>query len=223
VKALGVADPINATTAGGAATSTVTPLSGIGSGVVARAVTLLQAGDWRRLFNNFDDFRGEEGDECENNLDDDGDTLTNDGCPAYGAAETVCDNPPTCLESEGEDNEPPWEFCDEDDDDLINDGCPAQGTWTSVHDEEFPLVDVLVESTVLVQCTEPAPAAAEPAAPPAPAAAPAILPPATGDGGYLPAGQASSGSSAISWWLALPLSVGTLLLASGLALRRRAL
>ena len=88
-------------------------------------------------------------------------------------------------------------------------------SWRNIEAEELPLADVQLEGSLLVQCTESA-APGAPAVPVAPTA-PAISPPATGDGGY------SSGSQAISWWLALPLGLGGALLAGGLALRRRAL
>ena len=52
---------------------------------------------------------------CENNIDDDGDTKVNDGCPASGTPETgaECDN----------DKDDPAEL----EDAIINDGCPQVG------------------------------------------------------------------------------------------------
>jgi hypothetical protein len=62
----------------------------------------------------------ESGTQCNNALDDDGDTRVNDGCPADGAAETVCDEERlTCT---GTPNP-----CDNDGDGKVNDGCPAFG------------------------------------------------------------------------------------------------
>jgi hypothetical protein len=100
--------------------------------------------------------------------------------------------------------------------DLVANNKPI--TWRNIEAEELPLADVQLEGSLLVECTESAAPGAPgvPAVPVAPTA-PAISPPATGDGGY------SSGSQAISWWLALPLGLGGALLAGGLALRRRAL
>jgi hypothetical protein len=100
--------------------------------------------------------------------------------------------------------------------DLKNNNKPI--SWRNIEAEELPLADVQLEGSLLVECTESAAPGAPgvPAVPVAPTA-PAISPPATGDGGY------SSGSQAISWWLALPLGLGVALLAGGLALRRRAL
>jgi hypothetical protein len=71
-----------------------------------------------------------------------------------------------------------------------------------------------VEASLLIPCSETAPAA--PAAPGA-QPVPAIAPPATGDGGYL------SDSQATSWGLPLALSAAVLFLVGGLALRRRAI
>jgi len=55
----------------------------------------------------------ESGGNCNNAVDDDGDTLVNDGCPANGASESgaQCDN-----------------SADDDGDNEVNDGCPAGGT-----------------------------------------------------------------------------------------------
>jgi len=53
------------------------------------------------------------------NLDDDGDTFVNDGCPVNVAAETVC-NEASCPDADGS---PPWDTCDDDTDGFINDGC----------------------------------------------------------------------------------------------------
>jgi len=55
----------------------------------------------------------EKGAKCNNAVDDDGDTLVNDGCPASGASESgaQCDN-----------------AVDDDGDGEVNDGCPGGGT-----------------------------------------------------------------------------------------------
>jgi len=160
-KALGIVSPIEAKSASGAATTALTPLSGVVKGVAVRATMALQPIDWEYLLQDFRDL-----------ID------------------------PALLTDLTENNKPI--------------------TWRNVYEEDLPLTDVQLEGSLLVQCTEPA-AAGAPSAPPSALTPTAISPPATGDGGY------SSGSQAISWWLALPLGLGVALLAGGLALRRRAL
>jgi hypothetical protein len=58
---------------------------------------------------------------CANNLDDDGDTLINDGCPVVGDVEAVC-NEKACPDAN---SAAPWDTCDDDPvkDGFINDGC----------------------------------------------------------------------------------------------------
>ncbi len=56
----------------------------------------------------------EEEDECLNDLDDDADTLVNDGCPAEGVAEEGSE----CLDDEDAEEDDPA-------DGLVNDGCPV--------------------------------------------------------------------------------------------------
>jgi len=161
-KALGIVSPIEAKSVSGAATTALTPLSGVAKGVAVRATMAWQPFDWEELLEDYRDL-----------ID------------------------PVVLA------------------DLESTDPPKEVSWRQVEEEERPLADVLLEGSLLVQCTESA-APGVPAVPVAPTA-PAISPPATGDGGY------SSGSQAISWWLALPLGLGVALLAGGLALRRRAL
>jgi hypothetical protein len=161
-KALGIVSPIEAKSVSGAATTALTPLSGVAKGVAVRATMAWQPFDWEELLEDYRDL-----------ID------------------------PVVLA------------------DLESTDPPKEVSWRQVEEEERPLADVLLERSLLVQCTESA-APGVPAVPVAPTA-PAISPPATGDGGY------SSGSQAISWWLALPLGLGVALLAGGLALRRREL
>jgi hypothetical protein len=68
---------------------------------------------------------GPNADVCDDEYDDDGDTVVNDGCPANGAAETTCDEERLdCADANGA---PPWDACDDDADTVINDGCDAYG------------------------------------------------------------------------------------------------
>lgn len=62
----------------------------------------------------------ETGAQCDNAVDDDGDTRTNDGCPSEETPETICDEDRlTCL------GDP--KACDDDGDTKVNDGCAAFG------------------------------------------------------------------------------------------------
>jgi hypothetical protein len=158
-KALGIVDPINASSAGGAATTALTPLSAVNRGVTVAATMAWEPFDWEELLADYRDLIDPV------RLDD--------------------------LESNNK-----------------------EISWRNVEEEDLPLADVELEGTLLVGCSEAAPAEA---APPVAPSAPAIAPPATGDGGY------SSSSEGLSWWLAPSLSIGVALLAGGLALRRRAL
>lgn len=86
----------------------------------------------------------EAGTACANAIDDDGDLLVNDGCPAVGAGEvgTACSN-----------------TLDDDADGMVNDGCPSSaGTGTLVSIVLRPLGEVgetivLDQSSVLVDIT----------------------------------------------------------------------
>lgn len=183
-KALGNVSPLEPTSAGGAATTTLTPLSGVAGGVTVNATMTLQpidwesmldhpsrlinesllskliakekAVDWRSVFN-----------ECENDIDNDLDVAINDGCPQVGSKSesgSQCDN-----------------ARDDDHDGAVNDGCPEVG---SKPESQIPMAAAeTTERNLLVACSEAAPAEAVPAA--VPAGAPVIAPPATGDGGFL--------------------------------------
>lgn len=79
--------------------------------------------------------------ECDNGIDDDGDTKINDGCPKVGAnAEAVCNEAASaCLDDDGV---PPWDNCDDDGDTKINDGCPTVGALAErVGDTSFNPTD----------------------------------------------------------------------------------
>jgi hypothetical protein len=62
----------------------------------------------------------ESGDQCDNALDDDGDTRVNDGCPAVGPKETICDEDRLDCAADPD-------SCDDDHDGTVNDGCPVFG------------------------------------------------------------------------------------------------
>jgi hypothetical protein len=182
-KALGSVSPIEPASAGGAATTTLTPLSGLAGGVSVGATLTLEPIDWQYLLRHYRelidpgllqkletnnkviDWRSVL-DQCRNSLDDDNDDVVNDGCPEVGDSSekgAQCDN-----------------RRDDDGDGYVNDGCPAVGaaeTYVPMADE------VTIERNLLVACSEAAPAEIAPA--PAPAGVPAIAPPATGDGGFL--------------------------------------
>jgi len=80
---------------------------------------------------------GEECPGCVNDLDDDGDTLVNDGCPAKGAVETACDDDVDddgdtrvndgCVAVDDPENPDCANDTDDDGDTLVNDGCPQKG------------------------------------------------------------------------------------------------
>jgi hypothetical protein len=72
--------------------------------------------------------------DCDDNMDDDGDTLINDGCPAEGPAETTCGEA-SCDDDIGY---RPWDNCDDDGDGYINDGCAAVGDAEYASDINLP-------------------------------------------------------------------------------------
>jgi len=188
-KALGNVSPLDPTSVGGAATTTLTPLSALAGGVAVRATMTLQPIDWeyllsnyRRLINSsllkklidgskFISWRNV-ADECSEPTDDpidhDKDATVNDGCPEVDGSSESGDD---CTNSD-----------DDDDDGAVNDGCPTVGSRPEAH---IPMGDeVAMERSLLVACSEAAPAEAAPAEA-APVGMPAISPPATGDGGFL--------------------------------------
>ena len=127
-KALGSVSPIEPTSAGGAATTTLTPLTSVAGGVTVNAKMTLEPIDWDYLLRHYRE-------------------LIEPGLLAK----------------------------------LIARDKPVD--WRSVAEEDLPMADnVELERTMLVACSEAAPAEV---APPAPAGVPAIAPPATGDGGFL--------------------------------------
>ncbi|HVM52706.1 MAG TPA: calcium-binding protein [Acidimicrobiales bacterium] len=109
-------------------------------GVKVRALGFTQSypGGWTKVVvtdaGNGDDavafvdgqLGGEDGEQCENAVDDDGDGVVNDGCPAMGAnpgdppvpenAPSNGGTPASCLNADDDDN-----------DGFINDGCPIVG------------------------------------------------------------------------------------------------
>jgi hypothetical protein len=82
----------------------------------------------------------ESGTQCDNALDDDGDTRVNDGCPADGAAETACDEERLGCAADPD-------SCDDDDDGKVNDGCPDFG-YGDPDDFDGAVIDLTLEADV---------------------------------------------------------------------------
>jgi len=100
----------------------------------------------------------ETGTQCDNALDDDGDTRVNDGCDADGAAETACDEERlTCTGSPN--------ACDDDSDGKVNDGCPDFG-YGDPGDLDGHIIDLTLEADVEISGP----------APPTPTPSPTVVP-----------------------------------------------
>jgi hypothetical protein len=82
----------------------------------------------------------ESGTQCNNALDDDGDTRVNDGCPEDGAAESVCDEERLGCAADPD-------SCDNDDDGKVNDGCPDFG-YGDPDDFDGAVIDLTLEADV---------------------------------------------------------------------------